>query len=528
MTERRRKAPPALHGALFRQLQLLAALMGVPAVADASALDKEQAVHSQVPSSNVSPLPPANAQADGAAATRRRRRAQRPPEGWVQALRSCKQLPSASEQPPNEAGGHSPAASRLVSSGSEQPTFQSSWRPAHGVALAEIHSLQAEGAPGGSSHQAVTEEARATRQLGRDGRPRGGAEGSFGSMALLQARALAVEAFERGKAAAALHPIYLLFMVLCIMMFAILFMLLLYAAYMDEHGPIQARSGTRERAANLEERRMPGSARVSPPMPIRSPRSSPQDAAEPPPEAQATVVHSPGDEKLSSPQRQPQTSSSLVSPRQKSKAHPDVPLLAGLQGVGLQGGEGSGTGTLCPRMVVPNGMEFMFVVPEALTRGRQDTTFSVKDINGRALSHVVAREERRGGDCGLYVQMLDKTLLAWVRTSSVHNNVNGEPEICKPDGSVFCNIARDTTSPNTIYHAREAGSGRRMLAFIGDFADKAVNIVNAQGKLAGSTERKLLELDHMPYYVVRVAPKEDACLLLCGLIAIDKLESWMK
>jgi len=177
--------------------------------------------------------------------------------------------------------------------------------------------------------------------------------------------------------------------------------------------------------------------------------------------------------------------------------------------------------TLCPCLVVPEGMELVFAVRDLLTQGRQQVSFSVVDLEGSPLSHVIVNES--GSQCGILVQMLDQTPLAWIRTKAHHEH-GGMPEICYPSGEVFCAVSRDDSVPTGRYLLRDT-AGQRLYTFHGEFKDKAVNVVSASGRLVCDTERCELGRDGSPYYQVRVAPSIDAGLILCGLLAVEKLES---
>mmetsp|Transcript_53610 Transcript_53610/g.115818 ORF Transcript_53610/g.115818 Transcript_53610/m.115818 type:complete len:482 (-) Transcript_53610:119-1564(-) len=176
---------------------------------------------------------------------------------------------------------------------------------------------------------------------------------------------------------------------------------------------------------------------------------------------------------------------------------------------------------LCPTLVVPSGMEFVFAVREVVTRERQQISFSIIDMKGQPLSHVIVNETT-GSKSGIYLQMLDMTPLAYVRTDMVHERPGSLPEICKPSEKAYCVMVRGT-QPECQYILRHM-SGQQLLTFQGDFKEKAINVLNPSGRLVCATERRRLDFDSAPHYQVRVAPHADAGLLLCGLLAIDKLE----
>jgi len=175
---------------------------------------------------------------------------------------------------------------------------------------------------------------------------------------------------------------------------------------------------------------------------------------------------------------------------------------------------------LCPCLVVPEGMELVFAVRDLLSGEKQQLSFSVVDLEGQPLSHVIVNEV--GPHCGILIQMLDQTPLAWVRTKAVHD-CRGMPEICYPSGEVFCTVAREEAVPTSRYTLRDT-SGQRLYTFHGDFKEKAVNVVSPSGRLICDTERCELGSDGTPHFQVRVAPGIDAGLVLCGLLAVEKIE----
>jgi len=186
---------------------------------------------------------------------------------------------------------------------------------------------------------------------------------------------------------------------------------------------------------------------------------------------------------------------------------------------------------LCPKLVVPHGMEFVFAVREVIYRERQQTSFSIVDLTGNPLCYVMARELNNSpSSCGIYLELLSKEPLAHVRTHMSHEGL-GQLEICSPDGEVFCRVEPDVRGESGFQHQTRYvlrdPSGVQLAAYHGDFKNKAVNCTAPSGALVCATRRCTIEGDnspYAPYYEVRVAPYADAGLLLCGLLAIDKLE----
>merc|ERR1711920_575003 len=182
---------------------------------------------------------------------------------------------------------------------------------------------------------------------------------------------------------------------------------------------------------------------------------------------------------------------------------------------------------LCPCLVVPEGMELIFAVREMLNRARQHTSFGVVDLEGAPLCHVIVNEV--GPQCGIQMQLLEKTPLAWIRTGPLHDQPRGLPDIRSPTGQVFCTVepcepagsARGNIRGYELYDT----VGRPIYSLRGDFQEKAMNVLDQQGRLVCTTERCVLSFDTSPHYKVRVGPCVDAGLVLCALLALDKLET---
>lgn len=178
---------------------------------------------------------------------------------------------------------------------------------------------------------------------------------------------------------------------------------------------------------------------------------------------------------------------------------------------------------LCPCLIVPDGMEFVFAVPEALTAGRQQTTFSIVDLTGQPLSFVAVSESAGGWpSSGIYLQMLDKTLLAWVSTKLLHD-VGSLPYISRANGEAYASFFAEEGQRGRSYILKD-GSGNLLYNFLGDFREKSIKVVDRSGQLVCTSERSLFHFDMAPHYQVRVGPLTDAGLILCGLLAIDKIE----
>eukprot|EP00929_Paragymnodinium_shiwhaense_P118969 TRINITY_DN90868_c0_g1_i1.p1 TRINITY_DN90868_c0_g1~~TRINITY_DN90868_c0_g1_i1.p1 ORF type:complete len:520 (-),score=63.10 TRINITY_DN90868_c0_g1_i1:111-1670(-) len=187
-------------------------------------------------------------------------------------------------------------------------------------------------------------------------------------------------------------------------------------------------------------------------------------------------------------------------------------------------------GLLCPRLVVPPGIEFLIYVPEVINRGRQQTSFSIVDGNGSAISRVdVLEHPRLGGStappaAGVYVQFLDKTPLGFIRTDGVHaDHRRGPPVICRADQEEFASVLPGKPGEYAVV----SRSGRTLLTFRGNFPDKRLNAFDEAGNKVCATKRcsgQIFQSNHACYCEVRVAENTDAGLVLCGLLALEKIE----
>ncbi|CAJ1399789.1 unnamed protein product [Effrenium voratum] len=170
--------------------------------------------------------------------------------------------------------------------------------------------------------------------------------------------------------------------------------------------------------------------------------------------------------------------------------------------------------------VVPPGMEFVFAVREVLCGSRQELSFSIVDLEGSPLSHVIVNESGSGPQCGLFLQMLDREPLASVRTDVLYAWPSGLPQICLPSGEVYCTVEKGW---GRQYLLRDVNN-QKLLKLEGNFKESMVKIISMSGQLVALSERCTVNFDGGTYYQVRVAPHTDAGLILCSLLAIDKIE----
>merc|ERR1712187_77569 len=112
--------------------------------------------------------------------------------------------------------------------------------------------------------------------------------------------------------------------------------------------------------------------------------------------------------------------------------------------------------------------------------------------------------------------------MAFVRTSNLHSGRGALPEICHPTGEVFARLTRSGDD----YVLRDS-SGVMLMAIHGDFGAKRMYATGPDGSDLCVTEPSTISVDKAPpaaYYEVRIAPGVDAGLMLCALLAIEKVE----
>lgn len=180
---------------------------------------------------------------------------------------------------------------------------------------------------------------------------------------------------------------------------------------------------------------------------------------------------------------------------------------------------GEPRGTLCPSLVVPTGMDFVFAVPLVISQPRQEIDFNIVDTKGGPLCHVVVSErgERNSPYCGIFLQALSRMPLAVVYTEHMHVGT-GPVSFCRPEGNLYGILKHDGMDSYTL----KLTSGKNLLEFRGDFCGKVISVNNAFGECICVTERCVV--NSAPHYKVRISPSVDAGLVICGLLAIDKLE----
>lgn len=178
---------------------------------------------------------------------------------------------------------------------------------------------------------------------------------------------------------------------------------------------------------------------------------------------------------------------------------------------------------LCPRLVVPEDSEFVFAVPAVLGTSRQNLRFNVVNLEGQPLSYIVVKESEAGPRCGIFLHMLDGELVACVRSDAMHSQRHRLPEICFPGGHTFCSIVKDQSTSDGGYELL-GRHGRKLLYMSGNSCEKSVRIESPMGQLVATSERRMTNLGDGWQHVICVAPQTDAGLILCSLLAMDKIQ----
>lgn len=184
----------------------------------------------------------------------------------------------------------------------------------------------------------------------------------------------------------------------------------------------------------------------------------------------------------------------------------------------------------CPKLIVPPSVEFVFAVRDVLTRHRQMLDFDVVDLGGNAVCRVVVSEQHaEEANCGLQVQYINREAFAFVRTNMLYDSrvALALPEICFADGRVYCRVVRAQGGGPFLgkYALERSSDGESLIFFDGNFLTREINGVSPSGAIMSSSTRSLdVAKASQRHYTVRVAPGNDIGLLLCGMLAVSKVE----
>lgn len=175
---------------------------------------------------------------------------------------------------------------------------------------------------------------------------------------------------------------------------------------------------------------------------------------------------------------------------------------------------------LTPMLVVPDGKLFLFRIPAVIHRGRQKHSFDVLDCHGEAVCVVSADEMQADQPTAIrLLTRVEEKLLAVVFTEQEEKQKSFR--ICKSDGTVFARISE--------MHGRYVvrTGNHNLLTCYGDFQNHHIRMLDDNKRKAAVTK------PDVDGYTGSVAAGEDVGLVICVLLAIDKLEqppqaSWEK
>jgi len=192
---------------------------------------------------------------------------------------------------------------------------------------------------------------------------------------------------------------------------------------------------------------------------------------------------------------------------------------------------------LCAGLLVPSGNECVLAVPTLATSGvpRQGSiALNVRDLNGKPVIQVDVQAPSWSGfgqppiavlraasvvgsDGGSYAP-----LLAYCKA---YREGEGAKSVYIYDGrdEVFAHIAKD---PFRNCYVLTSGCVGLQLVIDGDFRHHTMSIVNEEQEELADTE--LIDINFgtsHKYYKLRVSSNVDVGLMLCGLLAIDAMET---
>lgn len=164
---------------------------------------------------------------------------------------------------------------------------------------------------------------------------------------------------------------------------------------------------------------------------------------------------------------------------------------------------------LTPKLVVPEGKVFLFRIPTVISRGRQKRGFDVLDCHGEAVCSVSIDELVDEQQPAIRLETkVEEKLLAYILTEQLEED---KLRICKPDGTVFAIISRKQD------HFVVCTEKEILLTCYGDFLNHHIRLVDSNHRKAAITQ------PDRDGYTGSVLSQEDVGLVLCTLLAIDKL-----
>lgn len=193
---------------------------------------------------------------------------------------------------------------------------------------------------------------------------------------------------------------------------------------------------------------------------------------------------------------------------------------------------GPDVGALCGKLVVPDNCECVLVVPMG-----HDTAFDITDVAGttvlkadlgsgrRSSSHLQGYAGHAPGSLAL--TSAQGSVLALVCPTGKSMALSPEFQLMRGSGEYFARLNRLESIGNSSLrggrYQLETLVGQKF-HFLGGFSDHAVNVTDDEGRLLATTERCTPGFDpDGDYYRVRVGPVVDVGLVLCSLLAVDRL-----
>eukprot|EP00746_Dinoflagellata_sp_MGD_P165612 gnl/MRDRNA2_/MRDRNA2_94988_c0_seq1.p1 gnl/MRDRNA2_/MRDRNA2_94988_c0~~gnl/MRDRNA2_/MRDRNA2_94988_c0_seq1.p1 ORF type:complete len:334 (+),score=61.69 gnl/MRDRNA2_/MRDRNA2_94988_c0_seq1:71-1072(+) len=169
---------------------------------------------------------------------------------------------------------------------------------------------------------------------------------------------------------------------------------------------------------------------------------------------------------------------------------------------------------LTPMLVVPEGKLFLFRIPAVLHRGREKRSFDVLDCHNEAVCHVSVDELQPDQSASICLRtIVEDKLLAFVRTEQDEEQ---SCQICTSDGTVFAKII----SRHGRYIVQK--DKEILLICYGDFSNHHVRMLDSNNRKVAMTQ------PDAEGFTGSVMSGEDVGLVLCTLLAIEKLEDALK
>lgn len=176
----------------------------------------------------------------------------------------------------------------------------------------------------------------------------------------------------------------------------------------------------------------------------------------------------------------------------------------------------------CPELMVPHDCECVLVIPVGT-----NLDFPISDASGNVVlcaragaASPVGAEPRDMPLVALTLTSVDGRPLALVCSLG---DASGAFHLLRSDGACFAGLVFVETGRYQLTVLRSAGAPLTM-NFWGSFADHAVNVTEVGRGLLATTELCHVDFDPVgEYYRLRVAPATDVALVLCGLLAVDRL-----